>query len=176
MLSLVRPRFFVPVHGELRHLHAHARLARQLGIPDDDIFILENGSVLEFTANTARRVEPVTSGNVFVDGSGVGDIGPTVMGEREILARDGFVIAIVPVSLATDQVTGRPELVSRGFIYRRESGDLLERAAEKVWNALQGSSSRKRQVIIDRTQEALSRFFYDETRRKPMVVAIVTQV
>ena len=176
MLSLVRPCFFVPVHGELRHLHAHARLARQLGIPDDHIFILENGSVLEFTAHTARLAEPITSGNVFVDGSGVGDIGPAVMGEREILARDGFVIAIVPVSLATGEVTGRPELVSRGFVYRRESGDLLERAAEKVWNAMQGGSSRKRPAIIERTQETLGRFFYDETRRKPMVVAIVTQV
>ena len=91
MLSLTRPRFFVPIHGELRHLHAHARLARQLGIPDENIFILENGSVLELTADSARgRRARSPAANVFVDGAGVGDIGPAVMREREVLARDGF--------------------------------------------------------------------------------------
>ena len=175
MLSLTQPRFFVPVHGELRHLHAHARLARQLGMADEDIFIVENGAVLEFTADSARVVEHVSSGNVFVDGSGVGDIGPTVMGEREILARDGFVIAIVPVSAATGEVNGRPELVSRGFVYRRESEDLMERAAERVWQGLRAGHSRQRQAITERTQGILGRFFYEETRRKPLVVAIVAQ-
>ena len=116
----------------------------QLGMTDEDIFIMENGDVLEFTADSARVVEHVSSGNVFVDGSGVGDIGPTVMGEREILARDGFVIAIVPVSAATGEVNGRPELISRGFVYRRESKDLMERAAERVWQGLRAGHSRQR--------------------------------
>jgi len=176
MLSLIKPRFFVPIHGELRHLYAHARLARQLGIPDENIFVIENGTVLEFTADSAAIVEKVPNNNVFVDGSGVGDIGPAVMAEREALARDGFVIAIVPVSLATGEVSGKPELVSRGFIYRRESGDLMERAAELVWQNLLSTGSRKHQAIIERTQETLSRLFMEETKRKPMVVAVITQV
>jgi len=176
MLALIKPRYFIPIHGELRHLHAHARLARQLGIPDENIFVIENGAVLEFTADSAAVVDRVPNENVFVDGSGVGDIGPAVMAERETLARDGFVIAIVPVSLATGEVSGKPELVSRGFIYRRESGDLMERAADLVWQNLQSTGSRKHQAIIERTQETLSRLFMEETRRKPMVVAVITQV
>jgi ribonuclease J len=94
------------------------------------------------------------------------------MAEREVLARDGFVIAVVPVSAATGEVCGKPELVSRGFVYLRESGDLMERAAERAWAVLQG---KKRQAVVERAQETLSRFFYEETRRKPMVVAVLTQ-
>jgi ribonuclease J len=176
MLSLIRPRFFVPIHGELRHLHAHAALARQLGIANEDIFIVENGTVLEFTPQAAREVERVSIGDVFVDGSGVGDVGPKVIAEREALARDGFVIAIVPVSAATGEVCAKPELVSRGFVYLKESGDLMEKAAERVRVALEGNAGRRHQTIVERTQETLGRFFYEETRRKPMVVAVVTQV
>jgi len=99
-----------------------------------------------------------------------------VMREREVLARDGFVLAMVPVSAATGEVTGKPELVSRGFVYLRESGDLMERAAERAWQALRVSSPRREQTIIERTQETLGKFCYEETRRKPMVVGVVTKV
>lgn len=174
MLSLTRPRFFIPVHGELRHLHAHAKLARQLGIPAENIVIVENGAVLELTRNSARVVESVPAGEVFVDGSGVGDVGPKVLAEREVLARDGFVIAVVPVDPNTGEISGKPELVTRGFVYLRENTELLERATQRVWDALQGSKLRKRQAILERTQEVLGRFFYEETRRKPMVVAVAT--
>lgn len=174
MLLLTRPRFFVPVHGELRHLHAHARLARQLGIPEANILIAENGAVLEFTADSARIAERLPISNIFVDGSGVGDIGPKVLAERETLGRDGFVIAVVPISPATGEVTAKPELVSRGFVFLPESGDLMERAAERAWTALRGGTIKKRQAIIERTQDALGRFFFEETRRKPMIVAVVT--
>ncbi len=176
MLALTRPRFFVPVHGELRHLHAHATLARQLGIPSENILIAENGAILEFTEDSATVAGHIAGGDVFVDGSGVGDIGPKVMAERETLSRDGFVIAVVPVSAATGEACGKPELVSRGFVYLRESSELMERAAERAWAALQASGAKKGQSIIERTQETLGRFFYEETRRKPMVVAVVTQV
>ena len=100
------PRFFVPVHGELRHQHAHAALARQLGIPSENILIADNGTILEFTADSAAIAGHIASGDVFVDGTGVGDIGPKVMAEREILSRDGFVIAVVPVSAATGEACG----------------------------------------------------------------------
>ena len=175
MLALTKPRFFVPVHGELRHLHAHGRLARQMGIPAENIFILENGAVLELTRDSAQVVERTPSGNVFVDGSGVGDIGPAVMREREVLARDGFVLAVAPVSAATGEISGKPELVSRGLVYLPESGDLMTRAAERVWSALAGAGRLKRQALIERTQEALGRFFFEETKRKPMVVVVVTE-
>ncbi len=175
MLALTRPRFFVPVHGELRHLHAHGRLARQMGVAAENIFILENGAVLELTRDSAQVVERTPSGNIFVDGSGVGDIGPAVMREREVLARDGFVLAVVPVSPATGEVSGKPELVSRGLVYLPESGDLMERAAERAWSVLRVAGKTKRQAIIERTQESLGRFFFEETKRKPMVVVVVTE-
>lgn len=176
MLALTKPRFFIPIHGELRHLHAHARIARQMGVLAESIFVVENGTVLELTSDSAQVVESVASESVFVDGSGVGDIGPVVMGEREVLARDGFVIAIVPVSAATGEVMGKPELVSRGFVYAPESKDLMDTAAERVTAALREAGSRRHQAIIERAQGILSRFFYDQTGRKPMVVVIVTQV
>ena len=176
MLALTRPRFLVPVHGELRHLHAHSRLAQEMGIAKENIFLLENGAVLELTRDAAQIVEKIPNEDVFVAGSGVGEIGPAVMREREVLARDGFVLAMVPVSAATGEVTGKPELVSRGFVYLRESGDLMERAAERAWQALRVSSPRREQTIIERTQETLGKFFYEETRRKPMVVGVVTKV
>ncbi len=176
MLALTRPRFFVPIHGELRHLHAHARLAQQMGIAKENIFVVENGTVLELTSDSALVTDHMTNEDVFVDGSGVGDIGPAVMREREVLARDGFVLAIVPVSAATGEVTSKPELVSRGFVYLRETSDLMERAAERVLQSLRASSGHRQQTIIERTQEVLGRFFHEETRRKPMVVVVITQV
>jgi len=174
MLSLTRPRYFIPVHGELRHLHAHARLARQLGWSDERILIAENGSSIELTAAGARIAGKVASGDVFVDGSGVGDVGPKVMAEREKLGRDGFVIAIVPVNSEGEPLK-RPELVSRGFVYQREAGDLMERAADRAWSALRVTNLRKKQAVIERTQDALGRFFHEETGRKPMVVAVVDE-
>ncbi len=175
MLALTKPQYFVPVHGELRHLHAHARIAEDMGIPRENIFIIENGAILEITEESAQVVGQVASANVFVDGTVVGDVGPRVMSEREVLSRDGFVIAVVPVNTATGEVSGKPELVSRGFVYAPENKELMERAAERAQSALRSGGVRRRQAIIETTQGALSRFFYEETGRKPMVVAVVTQ-
>jgi ribonuclease J len=176
MLALTKPQYFVPIHGELRHLHAHARLAEDMGMARDHIFIIENGAILELTEETAQVIGQVPSANVYVDGTMVGDLGPRVMSEREILSRDGFVIAVVPVSPATGEVNGKPELVSRGFIYVPENKELMDRAAERVQTALRSSGARRKQAIIETTQGILGRFFYEETGRKPMVVAVVTQV
>jgi len=175
MLSLTKPRFFVPVHGELRHLHAHARLARQLGIAVEDIFIIEDGAVLEFTAHRGKvRKEKAPAGNVYVHGKGVGDVGRRVIAEREILGNNGFVLAIVPIHPKTGDITGKPELISRGFIFQPERGDLMDRAAAAVYNALKEGKVRQQQAIIDRVQGLLGRFFFEETKRKPMVLAVVT--
>ena len=176
MLSLTRPRFFVPIHGELRHLHAHAALARQLGIPSENIFIVENGTVLEFTADSATIVGACPSGDVFVDGSGVGDIGPKVMAERE--------------ALGPRRLRDRDRAGQRGDRRgQRQAGAGLARvrlpAGERGSDGdarpsgrgapCRQAAPRSGQAIIERTQETLGRFFYEETRRKPMVVAVVTQ-
>lgn len=175
MLSLTRPTFFVPVHGELRHLHAHARLARQLGIPAENIFIVEDGAVLEFTAHRGKvKKERVPAGNVYVHGKGVGDVGRRVISEREILGNNGFVLAVVPIHPKTGIIAGKPELITRGFIFQPERGDLIDRATDAVYNALKEGKVRQSQAIIDRTQGLLGRFFFEETKRKPMILAVVT--
>jgi ribonuclease J len=120
------------------------------------------------------KKEQVPAGNVYVHGKGVGDVGRRVIAEREILGNNGFVLAVVPVHPATGDVADKPELISRGFVFQRESSDLMERAAESVYNALKEGKVRQRQAIIDRTQGLLGRFFFEETKRKPMVLAVVT--
>ncbi len=175
MLSLTRPKFFVPVHGELRHMHAHARLARQLGIPPENIVMVEDGAVLELTAHRLKvKKEQVPAGNVYVHGKGVGDVGRRVIAEREVLGNNGFVLAVVPIHPATGDVAGKPELISRGFVFQRESSDLMERAADTVYKALKEGKVRQSQAIAERTQGILGRFFFEQTKRKPMVLAVVT--
>jgi ribonuclease J len=174
MLSLTRPKFFIPVHGELRHLHAHARLARQLGILDDNIAILQDGDVLEVTAHRIRIKDHVPAGDVYVSGRGVGDVGRRVMAEREILSNNGFVLAVVPINSAGD-ITAKPEITTRGFVFLPESGDLMARAADAVYAALKEGKVRQRQAMVERAQGVLGRFFFEQTRRKPMVLAVVTQ-
>jgi len=176
LLALTRPRYFVPIHGELRHLHAHARTARALGIPAENIFVVENGTVIEFEDGVGRIGERVPGGYVFVDGSGVGDIGPAVLRDREILARDGFVIAVVPVDRDTGTLVRQPELVSRGFVYLRGSNELLDEAARRVVKALNGNGHRPARSIESTVKDVLSKFLYDETHRRPMILPVITRV
>src|SRR5690606_13529451 len=125
LISLLNPRFFLPIHGELRQLRAHAALAQRMGIPEDKIFVVENGNVLEVAKHSIRLAERVPGGYVFVDGSGVGDVGKAVMRDREVLARDGFMMVVVNVDSDTGQVIGDPEIISRGFIYLRDADELI---------------------------------------------------
>ncbi len=171
LLSLVKPKYFIPVHGELRQLHAHAGLARAQGIPADQIFVLENGHVVEFDENGARLVDRVPGGWVFVDGSGVGDIGPVVLRDREVLSQDGFVLAVVRLDDQSGRLIDRPRIITRGFVYVKENLDLIERAEEMVMAALQ-ADGRDPQATI---RSALSELLYHETRRQPMVLPVVIE-
>ncbi|HXV41710.1 MAG TPA: ribonuclease J, partial [Anaerolineae bacterium] len=170
LLSLVKPKYFVPVHGELRHLHAHAELARGQGIPEQNIFVVENGAVVEFDKNEARVADRVPGGWVFVDGSGVGDIGPVVLRDREILSQDGFVLAVVHLDEKTGRLTGRPQIITRGFVFVKENQDLIERAEEEVIAALRMNGQQEPQITI---RKALSEMLYSETQRQPMVIPVV---
>jgi ribonuclease J len=176
LLALTRPRYFIPIHGELRHLHAHARTARALGIPPERIFVVENGMVIEFKDGVGRIGERVPGGYVFVDGSGVGDIGPAVLRDREALARDGFVIVVVTINQSTGALIGQPELVSRGFVYLRESSELLDEAARRVVKVFHSNGHRSTRALEAAIKEVVSKYLYDETRRRPMVLPVVTQV
>jgi ribonuclease J len=174
MLNLVRPQYFIPIHGELRQLKAHARLAQQLGIPPQNTFIVENGYVIEFDDGEGRIGERVPGGYVYVDGSTVGDISPEVLRDREVLSRDGFVVAIVQKDSETGQVQGRPEIITRGFVVEHEAEDLIIGAEEAVLKTVT-SNGVSGQGLREKVKNALAEYLYHETRRRPMVIPVVLE-
>ncbi len=175
LIHLTQPRYFVPIHGELRHLIMHARIAQEMGIPATNTMVVENGYILEFDGERGEIGERVPGGYVFVDGAGVGDIGPAVMRDREILASAGFVVAIIKLDASTGQPVGRPEIVSRGFIYMRDSMELIERAQDKILEVI-GKGKEGRAAISDRVRDELSKLFYEETKRRPMIIPTILEV
>jgi ribonuclease J len=176
LISLTNPRFFVPVHGELRHLKAHSRLAMQSGIPRQNIFVIENGMVLEADKNGVRATgERVPGGYVFVDGSGVGDIGRTVIRDREVLARDGFMMVVVNVNGDSGHVIGEPEIITRGFIYLRDADQLLDQIKQTVYEVMDQSRSLRNGQRRERLQDSLSRLLFNETKRRPMVFGVINE-
>lgn len=176
LINLVRPRFFVPIHGELRHLHIHSKLAASLGIPQDNIAVVENGWILHFTPDTMTIGERVPGGYVFVDGSGVGDVGPMVMRERELLGRDGFVIANLTLDRDTRKLIGEPEIISRGFVYLRDAKELMANAQNAICNVLNSNGHTSAIGIRRELEQMLERYFYSETKRHPMVFVFVNMV
>lgn len=179
MINLVKPKFFMPVHGECRMLIKHAQLAREMGIPDANIFVGENGQVLELTRRSGRFSGRVTSGRVLVDGLGVGDVGNIVLRDRRQLSQDGILIVIVTMSRVTGLIVSGPDIVSRGFVYVRESELLMELAKEKVKSALDKCTAKKITEwasIKSQIRDDLSKFLFDKTRRRPMILPIIMDV
>ena len=173
LLSLIRPKFFIPVHGELRMLRAHAHLAAELGIPQENIFVVENGVPIEFNHGNARKLERVPGGYVFVDGSGVGDIGPQVIHDREVLARDGFILLVLRRD-ENGRFTSNPEIITRGFVYMKGAESLMKAMSAAVLESLSsmnGASSEN--AIKDKATETLNKFVYAETKRRPMIIPVL---
>lgn len=174
LINLLRPTFFVPIHGELRHLKQHAKMAQELGIPASHIAVVENGAVLEFGANAMTVGDRVPGGYVFVDGAIVGDVGPAVMRDRDALSRDGFLFAVVNLDRKTGDVVGAPQVLSRGFVFMPEAEELIAQLQETIREVL-----GKRPYAGDLEgflQTALSKTIYRETRRRPMVLAVVNEI
>ncbi|HEX2185363.1 MAG TPA: ribonuclease J [Chloroflexota bacterium] len=185
MLSLIRPKYFVPIHGEYRHLILHARLAQTLGVPSQHIFVIEDGEVLEFTPEGAQVGEHVSAGYVFVDGLGVGDVGQVVLRDRQALAQDGILIVTITVDRHTGLPVAGPDIVSRGFVYVRENEELVEKARAQVQRALEasqgaGGNGEAREVdwqfVKNKIRDVLAKFVYDQTRRRPMILPLVMEV
>src|SRR5690606_865984 len=132
LLHLIKPKYFVPIHGELSHLKQHALLAKETGVPEKNIFVIENGMVLEVDKGGVRVTERVPGGYVFVDGSGVGDIGPAVIRDREVLGQDGFLLVNVDVDKKTGAILGDPEIISRGFVYLRDAEGLMNQVKTTI--------------------------------------------
>ncbi|HJS29187.1 MAG TPA: ribonuclease J [Anaerolineales bacterium] len=170
MLQLVRPEHLIPIHGELRHLRQHAAIGREMGVRDENIAVVENGRVIEFTNGLMRTAERVPGGYVFVDGSRVGDIGPSVVREREALARDGFILINLILDRATGRLTDNPEIITRGFVYARGAEDLLERIKSETREIVRVSNGSPKEDV----EQAVRAFVYNETRRRPMVFVTLT--
>lgn len=174
LMNLVKPKYFLPIHGELRHLHEHAKLAVKAGIPQENVFIAENGRVVEIDKYGMKLGERVPGGYVFVDGSGVGDIGRAVIRDREILASDGFLLVAINVDGKTGELLGQPEIISRGFVYLRDSDELLVQVKDTIEDVL-SSNVRSNGKRREKLQESLSRMLYNETKRRPMVFSIINE-
>lgn len=179
MHTLVNPQFFVPVHGEYRHLKQHARLAQELGMDEKNIFILENGSVLELGHKSARIAGSVTAGQVLVDGLGVGDVGNIVLRDRKHLSQDGIMTVVVTISKETGQVIAGPDIISRGFVYVRESEDLMDKSKEIVKDTLAKCSEKQITdwaTMKSNIKDALRDYLYEKTKRKPMILPIIMEI
>jgi ribonuclease J len=175
MINLVNPRFFLPVHGELRHLREHAKIAQQCGIPSENIRVIENGMVLEIDKHSMRVNERVPGTYIFVDSSGNSDIGTSMIKDREVLARDGFVLVNVNVDSRSGRMVGLPEIISRGFVYMKDADGLLEMVRDVVEQTListPGQNGKRREKL----QDNLSRVLFNETRRRPMVFSVINEV
>ena len=136
MLRLMKPKFFMPVHGEFRMLNIHTQLAQDVGVPKENCFIMENGDMLALTADTARLAGHFNANDVYVDGSGIGDIGNVVLRDRRILSEEGLVLAVATVNVAKKEVLAGPDILSRGFVYMRESGEMINEAQQILFRAL----------------------------------------
>lgn len=172
MLNLIRPEYLVPVHGELRHLHQHAALAAEVGIPAERVAVIENGQAIEFEDGKLKLAERVPGGYVFVDGASVGDIGKSVMRERETLAKDGFVLVNLFHNGAKNKLDREPEIITRGFVHLQGSEELLQTAREQIHQIVQSSNGNLKSNMEGR----LRNFFYDQTRRRPMIFVVVNKV
>ena len=178
LLNLVKPRFFMPIHGEFRHLTLHAKLAESVGIPKDNIFVLEDGNILEFTPWAGKVTGKVTSGNVYVDGLSVGDIGSVVLRDRKMLSRDGIVMVIIAINRQTGKLVGRPDIVSRGFVDTRESRNMIDESRNLVARTLDHGRDRPADwgFISTKVRDVLNKFYYEQTKRRPMILPFMVKV
>jgi ribonuclease J len=179
MLNLVRPKFFVPVHGEYRHLVHHAQLARDVGVESSHILIGDNGNVFEFTREMGNIIGQVPSGKVLVDGVGVGDVGNIVLRDRKQLSNDGILIVVVGMDSQSGLMVSGPDIVSRGFVYVRESEALLDEARQRVKHALtnmEGQGLSEWSSIKSSVRDTLGRFLWEKTKRRPMILPIIMEV
>ena len=177
--ALVKPRFFIPVHGEQRMLHIHSKLAQDMGMERNDIAIAENGNVIEVTAKTLKINGSVPSGEIFVDGYGVGDVGAVVMRDRKRLAEDGMVVVVLPLHAQSGDLMSKPEIITRGFIYVKESSDIMNELQTIAYQAAESIPSKKTHddgELRSAVKTAVSNYLYKSTKRSPMVIPVVTRL
>lgn len=179
MLSLIKPKYFIPAHGEVRHLLKHAELATQMGTDPSDIFILENGDVLEFNKDSAAITGSVPSGNILVDGLGIGDVGNIVLRDRKHLSEDGLIVVVITVNKDTNEILSDPDIISRGFVYVKESMSLMDDAKHVVEKSLlecEDNNLKDWGSIKHQVREDLKKFVFNEIKRRPMILPVIIEV
>lgn len=176
--SLIKPKYFVPVHGEYRHLKEHAELAKSLGMDEKNIFLLDNGDVLELTGKKAVKAKSVHTGTVYVDGSGVGDVGNIVLRDRKVLSQDGILTTVLAIDKEAKEIISGPDIISRGFVYVKDSNDLLNEATALIKNEVEHCLAND---IVDwysiksKIKSSLGQFLYTKTKRKPMIIPVIVE-
>lgn len=179
MLGVIKPKYFVPVHGEQKHLSKHAMLAESMGIPSENIILADNGVQIEIGENYIKKVGTVPAGQVFVDGSGVGDVGSVVIKDRKHLSKDGIIIVVATLDGATGELVSGPDIVSRGFVFVKESEELIKDAENTAYEAIMRCYDRSIYdwgAIKSRIRDDVSRLMYERTKRSPMVLPILMEI
>ena len=176
--SLIKPKYFVPVHGEYRHLKEHAELAKSLGMDEKNIFLLDNGDVLELTGKKAVKTKSVHTGTVYVDGSGVGDVGNIVLRDRKVLSQDGILTAVLAIDKDAKEIISGPDIISRGFVYVKDSNDLLNEATDLIKREVEyclDNDILDWYSIKSKIKSSLGQFLYTKTKRKPMIIPVIVE-
>ena len=176
--SLIKPKYFVPVHGEYRHLKEHAELAKSLGMDEKNIFLLDNGDVLELTGKKAVKTKSVHTGTVYVDGSGVGDVGNIVLRDRKVLSQDGILTAVLAIDKDVKEIISGPDIISRGFVYVKDSNDLLNEATDLIKREVEyclDNDILDWYSIKSKIKSSLGQFLYTKTKRKPMIIPVIVE-
>jgi ribonuclease J len=179
MLGLTKPKHFIPIHGEFRMQVQHGRLAIETGVAPENVFIIENGTPIEILEDgSARRGQPVTAGYVYVDGLSVGDVGEIVLRDRKALANDGMFMVVVTVDKQTGNIVGSPEIITRGFVHLNEKDPIMAEAIDRVMTSIQNPGDHISEIGLLKSQikDGVSRFLYEQTKRRPMVFPVVVEV
>jgi ribonuclease J len=179
MLTLMRPKYFIPIHGEYRMLHQHRQLAESVGIERENIFIINNGDVVDVNNSLARQTRKIPSGNIFVDGLGIGDVGNMVLRDRKLLSEDGMIVIVITLSKSDGEIITGPDTISRGFVYARDSEELMNEINQLVIttvNTTKSSSGKQRSVLKQSVKATLGKFLYTKTKKRPMILPIIIEV
>ncbi|RQD78480.1 MAG: ribonuclease J, partial [Halanaerobium sp. MSAO_Bac5] len=178
MLNLVKPKYFVPVHGEYRHLYKHANLAEKVGVPRDNIYIADVGDTINFAEDKVSKLDNVKSGDVLIDGLGIGDVGNIVLRDRKMLSEDGIIIVVVTIDKNGNILVG-PDIITRGFVYIRESEELIEAATQRVEDALkecEENNVTEWSVLKNTIRNSLNNYIYQKIKRNPMILPVIMEV
>ena len=178
MLAITKPEYFIPIHGQYRHLYQHANIARNMGVSDDSIFVLDIGDVLEIDEEGANVAEPVACGSVLIDGLGIGDVGNSVLRDRRLLSRDGLIVVTFAISKQTGALLSKPEIITKGFVYAPESEELLSAAAELVRTRAEAFATPHSEwsSVKNELRSSLKSFLYGKTKRTPVILLSISHV